>query len=51
MLACCLDDRYLFLVPVVARPNAGIGERAGGSRLLDLQRRRAGRRHVFSTNQ
>jgi hypothetical protein len=30
MLACCLNDRYLFSVSVVARANAGIGERAGG---------------------
>jgi hypothetical protein len=43
MLVCCLDDRYLFLVSVVARPGAGIGERADGSRLPDLQRRRAGK--------
>src|SRR5438105_5879449 len=32
MLACCLNDCYQFSVSVVARANAGIGERAGGSR-------------------
>jgi hypothetical protein len=38
VLACSLNDRYLFSVSVVARANAGIRERAGGLRLLDLQR-------------
>jgi len=47
MLACCLSDRSLFLVSVVAGANAGIGERAGRSRLLDLPTGSARRRHVF----
>jgi hypothetical protein len=51
MLACYLNDGYLFSVSVVARANAGIGERAGGSRLLDLQRGSARRRRMFSTDQ
>jgi hypothetical protein len=51
MLACCLNARYLFLPSVVARASAGIGERAGGSRLLDVQRGSARRSHVFSTDQ
>ena len=51
MLACCLNDRYLLSVSVVARANAGIGEHAGGSRLLDLQRGSARRRRVFGTDQ
>jgi hypothetical protein len=50
MLACRLNDRYLSAVSVVARANSGIGERAGGSRLLDLQRRGARRRHMFSAD-
>lgn len=51
VLACWVNDRYLFSVSVVARANAGTGELAGGSRLLDLQRGSTRRRHVFSADQ
>jgi hypothetical protein len=51
MLACCLIDCYLLSVPVVARTNAVIGERAGWARLLDLQRWSARGRCVFSADQ
>src|ERR1700752_3731972 len=51
LLACSINDRLLFSVSVVTWANVDIEQRASGSRLLDIQRRSPGRRHVFSTDQ
>jgi len=51
MLACSLNGRYFFSVSAVARANAGIGEHAGGPRLLDLPTVDTRRRHLFNADQ